>query len=100
MQDVHDVMAYHRGAKPKSDLGTHSRFILSELKPGQLVFIDNKDYPVATSGGWKYATVAVDVKTGFKVKVDLRTKTAVGQATRQIIVKLGLHKKAYKCIIM
>ena len=86
-------MACYRGAKPKSGPGIHSRFILIELKPGQLVWIDNKGYPVATSGGWKYATVAVDVKTGFKVKVDLRTKTASAMLRGRSLSSSGLTRK-------
>ena len=80
---------------------SYSRFDLEKLRPGEIIMVDSKPYPVATRGGGKwYCFLAVDVKTFRGCKVDVRKKSAHGLAIQQIIVHWGLHRRPYKCTVM
>lgn len=75
------------------------RFDMDKLRPGEIWFADAKPYPVPVRGGTMHAFIAIDVKTARELKVGIRSKTAIGLATRQTIVHWGLHKMPYKCTL-
>ena len=69
------------------------------LRPGEIIFVDLKPYPVDARGGWPCCFVAVDARTGRENKVDVRAKHSAGLAMQQIIVQRGPHKMSYKCTV-
>ena len=54
------------------------RFDMCKLRPFEVMFADNKDYPCYVRGGYKTTFLFVDYKTRAKYKVGLRNKTENG----------------------
>ena len=73
------------------------RFDLYKLKPFEVMFVDNKDYPCYVRGGYVTTLLFVDYKTRAKYKVDLRNKTENGRAFSRIVSFFGIHKLDYHC---
>ena len=73
------------------------RFQLDTLRPWELMFVDNKDYPVVVRGGYKTALIFIDYKTRVKSKVDVRSKKHNGKAFSRIVALFGIHKVGYPC---
>lgn len=81
-------------------VATPPRFDMAALRPGELIFVDLKPYPVQVRGGWWGCLLAVDSRTNRTTKVDVRVKYAAGQALRQILVQWGVHKNPYRCTVI
>jgi hypothetical protein len=81
------------------ELGVQSvpRFNLVELRVWELMFVDNKDYPVPVRGGYKSTLVFIDYKSRAKAKIDVRSKKDNGKAMARIISLFGIHKRDYPC---
>ena len=75
------------------------RFDVSALRPFEVVFVDNKDYPCAVRGGNKTAFVFICHKTRAKFKVDVRLKSQNGHAFATIACMVGMHKLPYLCTV-
>jgi len=75
------------------------RFQLYSLKPFEVMFCDNKDYPCEVRGSWKTTFVLICYKTRAKFKVDIRSKTSNGNAFREIVAMNQIHKLPHKCRI-
>jgi site-specific DNA-cytosine methylase len=75
------------------------RFDIINLRPFEVMFVDNKGYPCPQRGGDKTALVLIDVKTRAKFKVDCTKKVHNGEAFAQIMVINGVHKMDYKCTV-
>jgi site-specific DNA-cytosine methylase len=73
------------------------RFDLEALKPYEVMFVDNKDFPCAVRGGAITALVFICHKTRIKQKVDLSSKKHNGTALRRIVSQHGVHKLPYRC---
>ena len=56
------------------------RFQLHKLRPFEVMFADNKDFPCAVRGGHSLCFLLVCYKTRMKAKVDLHSKTENGIA--------------------
>ena len=76
-----------------------ARFDIDKLRPGEMVFVDCKPYPVKVKGGDVSCFFAIDAKTLRECVVDVRSKRAVGLAVQQVIVHWGMHQLAheYQC---
>ena len=75
------------------------RFDIYKLRPFEVMFCDNKDFPCSVRGGAITAFIFIDYLSRAKCKVDLRSKQLNGLAFRRIIAKLGIHKLPYPCRI-
>ena len=73
------------------------RFDLEALKPFQVMFVDNKDYPCTVRGNVVTAFILICYKTRAKFKVDVSTKKNNGDAFAQIVAMNGVHKLPYQC---
>ena len=78
---------------------TIPRFDLDALRPFEVMFVDNKDYPCEVRGGDKTAFVLICYKSRAKFKVDVRRKSDNGDAFAKIISMNGVHKLPYSCIV-
>jgi len=78
-----------------------ARFDIDKLRPGEVVFVDCKPYPVKVKGGDVSCFFAIDAKTLRECVVDVRSKRAAGLAVQQVIVHWGMHQLAheYQCTI-
>ena len=74
------------------------RFDLDELKPFQIMFVDNKDYEQPVCGGHQTTLTLYGVKSTAKFKVNLFKKTENGTALREILSMNGVHKLPYSCL--
>ena len=72
------------------------RYDVSKLRPFEMMYCDNYDYPCKVRGGKLTAFVLVDLNTFAIFKVDVRSKAHNGRALRKIIVDEGVHKLGYK----
>ena len=75
------------------------RFDIYKLKPFEVMFCDNKDFPCLVRGGAVTALIFIDYLSRAKCKVDLRSNTLNDLAFRRIISKLGVHTLPYPCRI-
>ena len=75
------------------------RYDLSKLRPFEIMFADNKDYPFPVRAGKQVAFVLIDLKSQAKFKVDLKSKSDNGWAFQQIVAQNGVHKLDYHCHI-
>ena len=74
------------------------RFDLETLRPFEVMFADNKDYPAEAELSCT-AFVLVDVKSNARFKMDVPRKTFNGMAFRRLIAMNGVHKLPYKCTV-
>ena len=72
------------------------RFDLYKMKPFEVMFADNKDYPGYVCGGFKTIFLFVDYKTRAKYKVGLRSKTENGTAFSRVVSLFGIHKHLHR----
>ena len=79
--------------------GPVPRFELDTLRPFEIMFADNKDYPCPQYGGDKIAFLLIDLKTRAKFKIDVRRKSENGDAFAKIMALNGVHKLGYHCTI-
>ena len=84
------------------ELGVQSvpRFNLYKLKPLELMFVDNKDYPCMVRGGAPTTLIFVDYNTRVKLKIDVSSKINNGHAFARMVCYLGAHKLDYPCRVM
>jgi hypothetical protein len=96
----HDEMEYESPSAGRM-LGEQSvpRYDLSKLRPFEVMFADNKDYPCKVRGSKQVAFVLVDYYSSAKFKVDVSAKSDNGNAFRQIVAMNGIHKLPYCCHI-
>ena len=73
------------------------RYELHKLRPFEVMFVDNKDFPCAVRGGHSTCLLFVCYKTRMKAKVDLHAKTENGVAFQRIVALHGIHKLNYSC---
>lgn len=73
------------------------RFVLSELRAFEAMFVDDKEYVRDVRGGVKQTLVSVDYKTRAKTKLDVGSKkhSINGQAFRKMLIRFGVHKLPY-----
>ena len=71
------------------------RFDLYKVKPFEVMFADNKDYPCYVRGGFKTTFLFVDYKTRANYKVYLRSKTENDTAFGTVVSLFGIHKLDY-----
>lgn len=76
------------------------RFDLEAIRPFELMFVDNKDYPCEVRGGAMTAFIFVDYKSRAKFKFDVITKRNNGAAFSRVVAMNGVHKLPYKCRVM
>ena len=75
------------------------RYDVSKLRPFQVMYCDNFDYPCPVRGGKLTGFVMVCIKTFAIFKIDVRSKAHNGGAFRKIVADEGIHKLVYKCTI-
>lgn len=75
------------------------RYDLSKLRPFEVMFADNKEYPCKVRGGKQHAFVLIDYYSQAKCKIDVATKTHNGKAFLRIMAMNGVHKLPYQCHI-
>ena len=63
------------------------RFELEAIRPFELLFVDNKDFPCAVRGTAVTALTMVDYASRAKFKVDLNTKRNNGRAFQRLAVR-------------
>ena len=73
------------------------RYDLCKLRPFEVMFVDNKDYPCRVRGSGQIAFVLIDLKSQAKFKVDVTAKSHNGSAFQRIAVMNGVHKLPYHC---
>ena len=73
------------------------RFNLSELRPFEVMFVNNNDFPCDVIGGYKTALIFIYYKTRAKASVALHRKTENGKAFKRIVARHGNHKLMYPC---
>ena len=73
------------------------RFDLDEIRPFEVVFVDNKDYEQQVRGGRQMALLMYDLKSTAKFKVDISSKDNNGVAFRELVALNGIHKLPYAC---
>ena len=73
------------------------RVDLPNLKPFQIMFADNKEFPCEQRDGYKTAFVCIDVKTQKKFVCKLKRKLHNELAMAEIIAQQGIHKLPYPC---
>ena len=73
------------------------RVDLPNLKPFQMMFADNKEFPCEQRDGYKTAFVCIDVKTQKKFVCKLKRKLHNELAMAEIIAQQGIHKLPYPC---
>ena len=80
-------------------LGVQSvpRFQLYVLKPFEVMFVDNKDFPCDVRGGYQTCLLFICYKTRAKAKVDEHSKSENGVAFQRIVALHGVHKLGYSC---
>ena len=80
-------------------LGVQSvpRFQLYTLRPFEVMFVDNKDFPCAITGGCLQAFIFICYKTSMKAKIDINRKTENGKAFLRIVARHGIPKLEYPC---
>ena len=76
------------------------RVDLHTIRPFELMFCDNKDYPCPVRGDWSTTFIVIDYLTRAKFKCDIRSKTHNGKAFERVIALNGIHKLPYACRIM
>jgi len=86
----------HHPFKTPEDL---HRYDVSKLKPFEVMYVDNKNYPCTVRGGKLTAFVLVDLKTLAIFKIDVTSKAFNGRALRKILSDEGAHKLPYKCTV-
>lgn len=79
--------------------GSNMRFDIAKLRPFEVMFGDNKEYPCPVRGGKIMAFVLVDLATFAIFKVDVHSKMSNGKAFRKIASEHGIHKLPYKCTV-
>jgi hypothetical protein len=79
--------------------GGDMRFDTTKLRPFEVMFGDNKEYPCPVRGGKLIAFVLVDLATNAIYKVDVHSKMSNGLAFRKIVAENGIHKLPYKCSV-
>ena len=75
------------------------RFDVSKLRPFEVMYCDNFDYPCPVRGGKLTGFVMVCLKTFAIFKVDVKSKAHNGRAFRKLVSDEGIHKLNYKCTI-
>ena len=75
------------------------RFDLAKLRPFEAMFVDNKDFPCETRGGYKTSLVLVDYKTQLILKVNVDSKKQNGEAFTKMMSICGATKLPYKCTV-
>ena len=75
------------------------RYDLARLRPFEVMFVDNKEYPCKVRGGRQHAFVLIDLKPQAKFKVDVSSKSHNGQAFQRIAILNGVHKLLYHCLV-
>jgi hypothetical protein len=75
------------------------RFDIDELRPFEVMFVDNKDYEQFVRGGRQVAFGLYDLKSTGKFKVDSFNKDDNGISFRKIVVMNGVHKLPYQCTV-
>jgi hypothetical protein len=99
---VEDFKAEEHGCVLPVSVPDHTdlhRFDVAKLRPFEILYVDNKDYPCMTRGGKLVAFVLVDLKTLAIFKVDVRSKKHNGLALRKLLSENGVHKLPYKCTV-
>jgi len=89
------VLDHHPFKTPES---LH-RYDVTKLKPFEVMYVDNKNYPCTVRGGNLVAFVLVDLRTFAIFKVDVTNKARNGRALREILSSEGVHKLPYKCTV-
>lgn len=81
----------------RRELGVQAvpRFDSHQLKPMELMFVDNKDYGFGVRGGVTTALIFVDYRTRVRLKVDLTSKVNNGNAFGRMVSSMGAHKLSY-----
>jgi hypothetical protein len=100
--DLDDYEADVPGAVLPVAPPTHTdlhRYDVSKLRPWEVMYVDNKNYPCVVRGGKLVSFVLVDLKSFAIFKVDLRSKAHNGFALRKILSSHGVHKLPYKCTV-
>ena len=75
------------------------RYDINKLQPFEVMFADNKDYPVTVRGGKQIAFVLICYKFQAKFKIDLMSKADNGWAFKRVCFMNGIHKLPYRCCI-
>jgi hypothetical protein len=75
------------------------RYDVAKLRPFEVMYVDNKNYPCEVRGGKMVAFVLVDLKTFAIFKVDVTAKSHNGWALRKVVAQEGVHKLPYKCTV-
>ena len=68
------------------------RLDIDKLRPSEVMFADNNDYPCDAQGGAVTTLIFINHKTRTKHKIDLRTKANNGIVFRRIVAREGIHK--------
>ena len=69
------------------------------LRPFEVLFVDNKDYPGPVVGGKITMFIIVCASTTAAFKIDVRKKSANGLALRAFVHQWGITKLPYKCTV-
>ena len=98
--DTHEEFQYEAAVAGRA-LGEQPvpRYDLSKLRPFEVTFADNKEYPCAIRGGKTYAFVMIDYYSQAKFKIDVASKSQNGKAFQRIMAINGIHKLPYHCHI-
>jgi hypothetical protein len=75
------------------------RYDVAKLRPFEVMYCDNFDYPCPVRGGKLTGFVMVCPKTFTIFKVDVKSKAHNGRAFRKLVADEGIHKLNYKCTI-
>jgi hypothetical protein len=75
------------------------RYDVAKLRPFEVMYCDNFDYPCPVRGGKLTGFVMVCLKTFAIFKVDVKSKAHNGRAFRKLVADEGIHKLPYKCTI-
>ena len=69
------------------------------LRPFEVIFVDNKDYPGPVVGGKITMLIITCASTTATFKIDVRKKSANGLALRAFVHQWGITKLPYKCTV-
>ena len=93
--DPDPKLKYKADTPGKTAISRPPRFDVPGLKPFEVMFCDEKDYPTTQRGGWTTSFILLDLASDAWFKVDENTKTAHGDSFRSIMIRNGVHLLPY-----
>ena len=96
-EDVVDVSKekFKAAIAGRSAVARPPRFDIKQIRPWEIMFVDEKEYDVTQRGGYTTSFILVDLKSDAWFKMDQTSKKQHGESFYTLMIKNSVHLKDY-----